>query len=58
MENNYNFEFEIYTDETGEKWVWIGTENATGAEYKANTPEQLGEAMAFYMTCYYPEIFK
>ncbi len=58
MKDNYNFNFEIYTNEAGKKYIWIGGENGTGAEYPVNNFKEIGEAIAFYLENYYPNLIK
>lgn len=44
-------EVEIFKDNE-DTYIWIGSENGSGAEYKANTPEEMGKAIAFYIETY------
>lgn len=52
-----NFEFEIYVSEkTGKKMVYVSCDGSSGAEYSYETPEDIGNAIAFYLNTYYPEV--
>lgn len=51
---------ELYTDDTGEQMVFISTDESehggvsTGAVYPYTTPDDVGKAVAFYISEYYP----
>ena len=44
--------------DTDEQKVYIGQENGSGAEYSANSSDDAGAALKFYLDTYYADIFK
>lgn len=57
MENgSMEFTVELFVSEkTGAKMVFIAAEGASGAEYPYETAEDIGKAIASYLSNYYPE---
>lgn len=52
-----NISIELYKDDrTGEKMVSIAADNASGEEYRYETSEDVGKAVAWYLWNYYPDI--
>lgn len=41
-----------------EQKVYIGRENGSGAEYSANSSNDVGAALKFYLDTYYTNIFE
>lgn len=57
MENgSMEFTVELFVSgKTGAKMVFIAAEGASGAEYPYETAEDIGKAIASYLSNYYPE---
>lgn len=57
MENgSMEFTVELFVSEkTGAKMVFIAAEGASGAEYPYETAADIGNAIAAYLSDYYPE---
>lgn len=57
MENgSMEFTVELFVSEkTGAKMVFIAADGASGAEYPYETAEDIGKAIASYLSNYYPE---
>ena len=54
-----DFEFELYYSYNGTKMVYVSAYNdATGAEYPYETAEDIGKAIAGYLTQYYSHLFE
>lgn len=50
------FTVELFVSEkTGAKMVFVAAEGASGAEYPYETAEDIGNAIASYLSNYYPE---
>lgn len=45
-------------EERGQKMVWIGAENGSGAEYPIENEGDIGDAVKKYLEIYYPEAVK
>ena len=57
MDKNYEFEFEIYTNDDGEKCLWVCGENGSGGEYPVNNFDEIGKCITRYLGAYYGSIF-
>jgi hypothetical protein len=57
MDKNYEFEFEIYTNDDGEKCLWVCGENGSGGEYPVNNLDEIGKCIARYLGAFYGSIF-
>lgn len=44
-------EMELYND-NGEQWLWLCTENSSGAKYRVKTFADIGVCVADYVRCY------
>lgn len=57
MENrSMEFTVELFVSEkTGAKMIFIAAEGASGAEYPYETAKDIGNAIASYLSNYYPE---
>lgn len=57
MDKNYEFEFEIYTNDEGEKCLWVCGENGSGGEYPVSNFDEIGKCIARYLGAFYGGIF-
>lgn len=56
---NTEFTIELFvSDKTGAKMIFIAGNGASGAEYPYETAEDIGNAIASYLSNYYPEEVK
>lgn len=57
MPQELKLELEIF-EENNETYLWIGTENGSGAEYPVKTKSDIGNTLQTYLEIYYPDILK
>lgn len=58
MDKNYEFEFEIYINRDGERYLWVGGTNGSGAEYPVKDFDEIGKCITRYLGAYHGSIFR
>ena len=52
--NKYDLTIELYNDD-GETGMYIETENSTGADYKVQSVQDVGESVVHYLLNYFTD---
>ena len=51
-ESSIIFELELYEDENGDDFIYIGNENNSGCKYSVRTAEEIGKKVTEYFKDY------
>ena len=51
-ESSIIFELELYEDENGDDFIYIGNENNSGCKYPVRTAEEIGKKVTEYFENY------